>query len=103
MISFYYITEPIMSNEKTFAQLQPSDPNDSFQVTPGPAASYEPYHKSVCGSILHSLPTNASSEIFSYLRHGKFDAFRRSFDIYYKDIIQMKNEREQVNTYNYNY
>lgn len=54
------------------------------------------YHTSVCGSILHSIPTNNCQTIFSYLRHGNFEAFRRSIDVFYRDIVKMRNEREQV-------
>ncbi|CAM2702740.1 unnamed protein product [Rotaria socialis] len=64
-----------------------------------PSTSIPPselYHTSACGSILHSLPTKVPSEIFAYLQHGKLDAFRRSLDIYYKDIVQIKNENEQT-------
>ena len=56
----------------------------------------QPYHTSVCGSLLFSTPTNSSSDIFSYLRHGNFDAFRRSLDVYYNEIIRMRNEYGQV-------
>ena len=58
----------------------------------------ESYHKSVCGLILHSSPTNCSSEIFSYLYHGNLDVFRRSLHLYHKDIIQLKNSHGQVNS-----
>ena len=54
------------------------------------------YHTSICGSILHSAPSNSSADIFSYLRHSNFDAFRRSLDIHHSDIIGMRNEQEQV-------
>ncbi|UJR27993.1 hypothetical protein I4U23_009251 [Adineta vaga] len=53
------------------------------------------YHQSVCGSILYSPPTNVPSDIFSMLRHGNFDAFRRSLDIYHNDIIRMRNDHGQ--------
>lgn len=66
--------------------------NESISVT-NPST----YHESVCGSILYCAPTNSTSEIFSYIHHGRFDAFRRSLEIYYKDIVQMKNEHGQVN------
>ncbi|CAF1366538.1 unnamed protein product [Adineta ricciae] len=55
----------------------------------------ESYDKSVCGSLLYSIPSNSSTEIFAYLRHSRFDAFHRSMDIHHKEIILMKNEHEQ--------
>ncbi|CAF0841104.1 unnamed protein product [Adineta steineri] len=54
------------------------------------------YHTSICGSILLPTATKCPSEIFSLLRHGKFDAFRQSMNIYHQDIIQMKNEYGQT-------
>jgi hypothetical protein len=78
---------------------QSSDLNQSLQSTS--ITSYEPYHKSVCGFILHPASTNSPSEIFSYLRHGKLDAFRRSLNVYHKDILQMKNEYGQVNRFSF--
>jgi hypothetical protein len=71
-----------------------SDINEIIQANI-PVPTY-PYHNSMCGSILHSTPTNSSTEIFSYLRHGRFDAFRRSLDVYHQNIIQMRNEYGQV-------
>jgi hypothetical protein len=55
------------------------------------------YHTSVSGSILYSVPSKLSSEIFSYLRHGDFDGFRRSLDLHHHEIIKMRNDHEQVN------
>lgn len=55
------------------------------------------YHKSICGSILYCSPTKSPPEIFSFLLHGNLNAFRRSLDVYNKDIIKMKNEYDQVN------
>ncbi|CAF0822556.1 unnamed protein product [Rotaria sp. Silwood1] len=71
-----------------------SDINNIIQATTT-STSY-PYHTSVCGSLLYTAPTNTSSDIFSLLRHCNFDAFRRSLDIYYNDIIQMKNDHGQT-------
>lgn len=59
-----------------------------------------PYHTSLCGSILYSAPTKSSSDIFAYLRHGNFDAFRQSFDLHYNEIVKMKNQYEQVSKSN---
>ena len=50
------------------------------------------YQTSACGSLLHSVPTNDPATVFSYLLHGHFDAFRRSIEVFYRDIITMKNE-----------
>lgn len=64
-----------------------------------PTATFAPtyaYHTSVCGSLLYTSPTKTPSDIFSYLRHSNFDAFRRSIDIYYNDIIQIVNDHGQV-------
>jgi hypothetical protein len=74
-----------------------SDINNSIQSNPTPI-SY-PYHTSICGSLLYSAPSNSPSDIFSYLRHNNFDAFRRSLDVYHNDIIQMRNEHGQVNQF----
>ncbi len=71
-----------------------SDINNSFQTIPTPI-SY-PYHTSTCGSLLYSSPSNSPSDIFAYLRHNNFDAFRRSFDVHHNEIIQMRNEHGQV-------
>lgn len=60
------------------------------------ASSTYPYHTSVCGSMLYTSPTNVPSEIFALVRHAEFDAFRRSFDLYYNDIIKMRNDHGQV-------
>lgn len=73
-----------------------SDIDNSIQATTSATPSF-PYHTSVCGSILYTAPTNTPSDIFSFLRHGNFDAFRRSIDIYHNDIIKMTNEHGQVN------
>jgi len=54
------------------------------------------YHESMCGSILLPLSTNNTREIFDILRHGNFDRFRRCLEVYYKEIIEMKNEIGQV-------
>jgi hypothetical protein len=89
-----FITERIMSSENNPMQLQPSDLNNLLQ-----SIITKPYQESVCGSILLPLATNSPSEIFSYLRHGQFDKFRRCLDVYYKEIIQMKNEHGQVNKF----
>lgn len=78
-------------------QILSSDINNSFQTNPTPIAY--PYHTSVCGSILYSSPTNSLPDIFSILRHGNFDAFRRSLDVYHRDIIRMRNEHGQVNLF----
>jgi hypothetical protein len=71
-----------------------SDINNSIQA-PTITNTY-PYHTSICGSLLYSSPTNSPSEIFSYLRHANFIAFRRSLDVYHNDIIRMRNDHEQV-------
>ncbi|CAF3653798.1 unnamed protein product [Rotaria sordida] len=84
----------IMSDEINSSDIQLADLHSSFQSTL--ATPNNLYHNSVCGSILYCSPTNSSSQIFSYLLHGKFDVFRRSLDIYHKDIILMKNEHEQT-------
>jgi hypothetical protein len=86
-----------MSSENNCLQSQSCVINNSLQ--PITLLSNDPYHESICGSILLPLPTNSPSEIFSYLRHGKFDKFRRCLDVYHKEIIQIKNEHEQVNKY----
>ena len=88
-----------MAHEDNSGQSQPSEPSETFAITSGP--SYISYHNSICGSILYSSPTNSPSEIFAYLSHGKFDAFHRCFDMYHKEIVQMRNERGQVNKYIY--
>jgi hypothetical protein len=87
---YYSIIERIIPFENSLSQTLLSDFNQSTK---------DPYHESICGSILLPLPTNSSSEIFSYLRHGKFDRFQRCLEMYHKEIIQMKNEHEQVNTF----
>jgi hypothetical protein len=87
----------MMSSENIPCQFKSSDLDNLIQTTA--LTSYESYHKSVCGSILLPLPTNSPSEIFSYLRHGQFDKFRRCLDVYHKEIIQMKNEHGQVNIF----
>jgi len=74
-----------------------SDINTSFQ--PNTTSISYPYHTSICGSLLYSSPTNSPSDIFLFLRHGNFDAFRRSFDVHHQDIIQMRNEYGQVNLF----
>lgn len=84
-----------MSGDNNSSQCQSSDPNNSIQSTS--IKSFEPYHKSISGSILHPAATNSSREIFSYLRHGNLDAFRRSLAVYHKDIFQIRNEHGQVN------
>ncbi|CAF2103310.1 unnamed protein product [Rotaria magnacalcarata] len=71
-----------------------SDINNYIQATTV-QASY-PYHTSVCGSLLYTAPTNTPSDIFSYLRHGNFEAFRRSLDIYHNNIIKIKNDHGQT-------
>ena len=71
-----------------------SDINDLIQAAPVQVT--HAYHTSICGSILHSAPSNSSADIFSYLRHANFDAFRRSLDLHHNDIIRMRNEHEQV-------
>ena len=88
-----------MSDEIRSSESQSSDLNSSLQPTT--ITSYEPYQNSICGSILHPAPTNSPSEIFSYLRHGKLDALRRSLGVYPKDILQMKNEYGQVNIFSF--
>jgi len=75
-----------------------SDINHSFPSTNTAPISH-PYHTSICGSLLYSSPTNSPSDIFSFLRHGNFDAFRRSLDVYHHDIIRMRNEHGQVNLF----
>lgn len=77
-----------------------SDISDSFSLTPT-TTSY-PYHTSKCGSILYSTPTNSPTEIFKYLSHNNFDAFRRSLDVYYNEISRMRNERGQVMIFEFN-
>jgi hypothetical protein len=86
-----YDTNPLQTQSSDIAIL-----HQAALITP-----YDPYHQSVCGSILHSTPTNSPAEIFSYLQHGNFDAFHRSIDVYHKDIVQMRNNAGQVNTYTY--
>jgi hypothetical protein len=86
-----------MSSENNTLQSQSCILSNSLQPTT--LMSNDPYHESICGSILLPLPTNSPLEIFSYLRHGKFDQFRRCLDIYHKEIIQMKNEHGQVNIF----
>lgn len=54
------------------------------------------YHQSVCGSILLPLPTKNTQDIFDILRHANFDRFRRCLDVYYKDIMTMRNEFGQT-------
>lgn len=54
------------------------------------------YHESICGSILLPVPKKSASEIFAYLRHGKFDQFQRCFSVYHQELIQLKNEYGQV-------
>lgn len=83
-----------MSSESNSFQSQSTAINNSLQTTIG--TSYNPYHQSVCGSILLPLPSKLSSDIFTYLRHGKFDKFRQCLEVYHKEIIQMRNEYEQV-------
>jgi hypothetical protein len=72
-----------------------SDINSFFQSITTPIS--HPYHTSICGSLLYSSPTNSPSDIFSLLRHGNFDAFRRSLDVYHHEIIRMRNDHGQVN------
>jgi hypothetical protein len=74
-----------------------SDINNSIQTST--IMNTYPYHTSVCGSLLYSSPSNSSSDIFSFLRHGNFDAFRRSLDVYHNDIIQMRNDHGQVHKF----
>ena len=74
-----------------------SDINNSIQAPP--ITNTLPYHTSVCGALLYSTPTNSPSEIFSYLRHGNFNAFRRSLEVYHNDIIRMRNDQGQVNKF----
>lgn len=71
-----------------------SDINDMIQVNSRPTTNT--YHDSVSGSILYSIPTNSPDEIFSYIRHNDFQAFRRSLDVYHQDIIALRNERQQT-------
>ncbi|UJR21427.1 hypothetical protein I4U23_024513 [Adineta vaga] len=87
---FFHVLCVITKNDES----QVPDLNDAIQKTS--IASTEFYNKSVCGSILCPSPSNSTSDIFSYLRHAKFDAFRRSIDIFHKEIIQMKNEHDQT-------
>ena len=77
-----------------------SDISNSCSLTPT-TTSY-PYHTSKCGSILYSTPTNSPTEIFKYLSHNNFDAFRRSLDVYYNEISRMRNERGQVMNFKFN-
>jgi hypothetical protein len=74
-----------------------SDINNTIQATS--LLTTYPYHTSLCGSILHSTPTNSPSDIFAILRHGNFDTFRRSLDVHHNNIIRMKNDLGQVNIY----
>lgn len=74
--------------------LQSSGFKTSSQTTA--IMSNDPYHASVAGSILLPLPTDSSEQIFSYLRHGEFDKFRRCLELHHKEIIEMKNEHGQV-------
>lgn len=73
-----------------------SDFNYPVQPQTTSNSNTQAYHLSVCGSILYSPPTNSPSDIFTFLRHGNFDAFRRSLDIYHNDIIRMRNDHGQV-------
>ncbi len=91
----YSIIKLRMSFEDNLVKSQSSDLNNSMQPTSITASNS--YHESACGAILLPLPRNSPSEIFSYLRHRRFDQFRRCLDVYHKEIIQMKNEHGQVN------
>lgn len=71
-----------------------SDISSSFPLTS--TSNSFPYHTSKCGSILYSSPSNSPADIFKYLRHNDFEAFRRSLDVYHNEIIRMKNEYGQV-------
>ncbi len=80
----------MVSRENNFHSSQSSDFNQSTN---------NPYHESLCGSILLPLPTNCPSDVFAYLHHGQFNKFQRCLDVYHKEIIQIKNERGQVKLY----
>ncbi|CAF0860417.1 unnamed protein product [Adineta steineri] len=71
-----------------------SDLNNLIQATT--ISNTNAYHMSICGSILHPMPTNSPSDIFSFLRHSNFTALRRSLDVYHNDIIQMRNDHGQT-------
>lgn len=62
----------------------------------GTSPNAHTYHLTVCGSLLYSPPSNSPAEIFAYLRHSRFDAFRRSLDVYHAEIIHMRNGQGQV-------
>jgi hypothetical protein len=74
-----------------------SDIDNSIQLTT--IQPTYPYHNSACGFILYSAPTNSSTDIFSFVRHGHLDALRRSLEVYPNDIIRMRNDHGQVNIY----
>ena len=93
-IFFYSLEKALMSSDDQCLSSTTLNDHIHEQTMTSPP---DLYHNSVCGSILHSIPTNNPSTIFSYLRHGNFDAFRRSYDIYHREINTMKNEHEQVN------
>ncbi|CAF1532672.1 unnamed protein product [Adineta steineri] len=71
-----------------------SDLNNLIQATT--ISNTNVYHMSICGSIIHPMPTNSPSDIFSFLRHSNFTALRRSLDVYHNDIIQMRNDHGQT-------
>ncbi|CAF0826668.1 unnamed protein product [Adineta ricciae] len=80
------VDEKILSSDFNYPTQPQTTSNSNTQA----------YHLSVCGSILYSPPTNSPSDIFTFLRHGNFDAFRRSLDIYHNDIIRMRNDHGQT-------
>ena len=83
------VDEKILSSDFNYPTQPQTTSNSNTQA----------YHLSVSGSILYSPPTNSPSDIFTFLRHGNFDAFRRSLDIYHNDIIRMRNDHGQVCEY----
>ncbi len=98
MISFFFIIT--FDKTKVNTRIIPLENN----LVQFPLQSInDPYHQSICGSILLPLPTNSLVDIFAYLRHGKFDRFQRCLEIYYKEIIQMKNQFEQVKFHFYSF
>lgn len=71
-----------------------SDINDMIQVNSHHTTNT--FHDSVCGSILYSVPSQSPEEIFSYLRHNNLDGLKRSFDVNHREIVNMRNNRNET-------
>lgn len=81
--------------ETNWEQLLQSDINDLIQATPKATTNLS-YNESICGSILHPTATNDPSKIFYYIRHGQYENFRRSVEVYHSEIAKMRNNLAQV-------